>query len=110
MLLHPDFTYIMKRMNLPPKSVIQGYRVGSASDDRLRLLIRGWCIYRIQCRIVPDSSTGAKYSSVKRFKVGRVGVANSITSNTLTFNENHRFLNGETIRSLCDNAGSRRFR
>ena len=53
---------------------------------------------------MPDSSTGTKYSSVKRFKVGRVGVANSITSNTLTFNENHRFLNGETIRVFSDNA------
>ena len=90
----------------PPKSVIQGYRIGSAADDKLRLLItESGSSSEHQARIVmPDSSTGTKYSSVKRFKVGRVGVANSISANTLTFNENHRFLNGETIRVSSDNA------
>ena len=90
----------------PPKSVIQGYRIGSAADDKLRLLItEGGTTTEHRARIVmPDSSTGTKLSSVKRSKVGRVGVANSITSNVLTFNENHRFLNGETIRVISDNA------
>lgn len=90
----------------PPKSVIQGYRLGSAEDDRLRLLTAesGVSIEHNARIVMPDSSTGKKYSSVKRFKVGRVGVANSITSNTLTFNENHRLINGETIRVVSDNA------
>jgi len=90
----------------PPKSVIQGYRIGSAADDKLRLLVtEGGSSTEHQARIVmPDSSTGTKLSSVKRFKVGRVGTANSISSNTLTFNEDHRFINGETIRVSSDNA------
>jgi len=92
----------------PPKSVIQGYRIGSASEDELSLLITENGIpATYSSRIVmPDGTSGSttKYSSTKRFKVGRVGVANSISSNTLTFNENHRFLNGETIRILSDNA------
>ena len=90
----------------PPKSVIQGYRIGSAADDKLRLLVtEGGSSTEHQARIVmPDSSTGTKLSSIKRFKVGRVGAANSISSNTLTFNEDHRFINGETIRVLSDNA------
>ena len=90
----------------PPKSVIQGYRIGSAADDKLRLLVtEGGTSTEHQARIVmPDSSTGTKLSSVKRFKVGRVGTANSISSNTLTFNEDHRFINGETIRVSSDNA------
>ena len=90
----------------PPKSVIQGYRVGSATNDKLRLLItESGSSAEYSARIImPDSSTGTKYSSVKRFKVGRVGVANSISSNILTFNEDHRFINGETIRVLSDNA------
>mgnify|MGYP003108978188 CR=1 FL=1 len=90
----------------PPKSVIQGYRIGSAADDKLRLLVtEGGSSTEHQARIVmPDSSTGTKLSSVKRFKVGRVGTANSISSNTLTFNEDHRFINGETIRVISDNA------
>lgn len=90
----------------PPKSVIQGYRIGSSADDKLRLLAtEDGSSTEHQARIVmPDSSTGTKHSSVKRFKVGRVGSANSISSNTLTFNEDHRFINGETIRVSSDNA------
>ena len=90
----------------PPKSVIQGYRIGSAADDKLRLLVtEGGSSTEHRNRIVmPDSSTGTKLSSIKRFKVGRVGALNSISSNTLTFNEDHRFINGETIRVLSDNA------
>ena len=105
--LQPDFTYTMRtNESAPPKSVIQGYRIGSAADDKLRLLVtEGGSSTEHQARIVmPDSSTGTKLSSIKRFKVGRVGAANSISSNTLTFNEDHRFINGETIRVLSDNA------
>ena len=58
----------------PPKSVIQGYRIGSAADDKLRLLVtEGGSSTEHQARIVmPDSSTATKLSSIKRFKVGRV--------------------------------------
>ena len=44
----------------PPKSVIQGYRIGSAADDKLRLLVtEGGSSTEHQARIVmPDSSTG----------------------------------------------------
>ncbi len=90
----------------PPKSVIQGYRVGSASQDNLSLLIveNGTSTTNSARIVMPDSSSGTKLSSVKRFKIGRAGVANSITSNTLTFDEDHRFINGETIRVISDNA------
>ena len=55
---------------------------------------------------MPDSTSGSvqKKTGIKRSTVGRVGSANSITNNTLTFSENHRFLNGETIRVCSDNA------
>ena len=92
----------------PPKSVIQGYRVGSSFDDKLNLLItEGGSSTQYSSRIVmPDSTSGSvqKKTGVKKSTVGRVGSANSITNNTLTFSENHRFLNGETIRVCSDNA------
>ena len=90
----------------PPRSVIQGYRIGSTAEDKLKLIItEGGSSTEHEARIVmPDSSSGTKLSSVKRFKVGRAGVANSITSNTLTFDQDHRFINGETIRVISDNA------
>ena len=92
----------------PPKSVIQGYRIGSKLDDKINLLItQGGSSTQYSSRIVmPDSTSGSvqKNTGVKKSTVGRVGSANSITNNTLTFSENHRFLNGETIRVISDNA------
>ena len=90
----------------PPKSVVQGYRIGSNFDDKLNLLItEGGSSTKYQSRIVmPDSTSGTKRTGIKRSTVGRVGSLNSITNNTLTFTDDHRFLNGETIRVLSDNA------
>ena len=90
----------------PPKSVIQGYRIGSSLDDKLNLLItEGGSSTDYQSRIVmPDSTSGTKKTGIKKSIVGRVGSANSITNNIITFTEDHRFLNGETIRVTSDNA------
>ena len=91
----------------PPKSVIQGYRLGSKNEDKLNLLItEGGSSTQYDARIVmpDDLTTGVKKSSKKLFTIGRVGSANSITNNTITFTEDHRFLNGETIRVCSDNA------
>ena len=90
----------------PPKSVVQGYRIGSSSDDKLNLLItEGGSSTNYQSRIVmPDPTSGTKNTGLKRSTVGRVGSANSITNNTFTFTDDHKFLNGETIRVCSDNA------
>ena len=92
----------------PPKSVIQGYRIGSSLDDKLNLLItQGGSSTDYQARIVmPDPTSGSvqKKTGVKLSTVGRVGSANSITNNTFTFTDDHRFLNGETVRVCSDNA------
>ena len=71
------------------------------------LITEGGSSTQYSSRIVmPDSTSGSvqKKTGVKKSTVGRVGSANSITNNTLTFSENHRFLNGETIRVTSDNA------
>ena len=92
----------------PPANVVQGYRVGSKHEDKLNLLLveNGVTSEYFSRIVMPDGASDSvtKLSSVKQFKVGRVGSANSITSNILTFSENHRFLNGETIRVTSDNA------
>ena len=90
----------------PPQNVIQGYRLGSKSEDKLNLLItESGAATNYNARIVmPDSVTGTKRSSRKLFTVERIGSTNSIANNTITFTEDHRFLNGETIRVCSDNA------
>ena len=44
-------------------------------------------------------------TSVKAYNVGRaVGTGNSIASSTMTFTEDHGFINGESVRLISDNA------
>jgi len=91
-----------------PPTVIQGYRIGAKSDDRLLVNIArsGTPTLYFSRIIMPNTAYGTnEVTSVKVTEVGRnVGTGNSITSNTLTFKENHQFLNGESIRIISDNA------
>jgi hypothetical protein len=95
-----------KNQSAPPKSVIQGYRIGSKVDDKLNLLItEGGESIKYQARIVmPDDTTTKKESSRKVFDVARVGSSNSISNNTLNLTSDHKFMDGETIRISSDNA------
>ena len=43
-------------------------------------------------------------SSMKEFTVGRVGTANSISSDIITLTQNHTLENGETIRFISEDA------
>jgi len=101
--------YLYQRTNLgsPPRASVQGFRLGAKENDRINVNITiGGVPTNYYARIVmPDTHTEAKQiSSVKVSSVGRnVSTGNSIASNTITFTEDHDFLNGETIRMVSDN-------
>ena len=101
------YLYNETNIDQPPASVIQGYRIGAKSDDSLNVLIPvGGVLNNYSSKIVmPDTHVGTTPSiSVKTSQVGRsIGLGNSISSNTLTFNQNHSFGNGESIRLFSDN-------
>jgi hypothetical protein len=86
-----------------PESVLQGYRVGAKVDDNINVIISKQGIpTRYYSRIVMPNTDK---TSAKTYNVGRsVGTGNSISSSTLTFTEDHGFINGESIRLLSDNA------
>ncbi len=90
-----------------PASVIQGYRLGAQLNDEINVNITetGTPVNRYARIVMPDTQGAShKVSSVKISTVGRtVSTGNSIASNTVTFTENHQFLNGETIRFISDN-------
>jgi len=91
-------------VNSQPQTVVQGYRVGAKENDRLNTTINDTNYY---ARIVmPNTHRDSnQVTSVKVSEVGRnVSTGNSISSNTLTFKENHQFINGESIRIISDNA------
>ena len=101
------YLYNETNLDAPPSSVIQGYRIGAKVDDKINLLIpSGGSLNNYYAKIImPDTQSGiSSVTSVKVSTVGRnVSTGNSISGNTLTFTEDHNFLNGETVRIFSDN-------
>ena len=101
------YLYNETNFDAPPSSVIQGYRIGAKVDDKINLLIpSGGSLNNYYAKIImPDTQSGiSSVTSVKVSTVGRnVSTGNSISGNTLTFTEDHNFLNGETVRIFSDN-------
>tara|TARA_B100001564_G_scaffold1933_1_gene1724 strand:- start:8912 stop:14803 length:5892 start_codon:yes stop_codon:yes gene_type:complete len=86
-----------------PRTLVQGYRIGSAANDNISVGISSdnTGVKEYAARIVmPNSTTSSK----KEFEIGRVGTANSISSDIITLTSNHTLVNGETIRFISDDA------
>ena len=101
----PTRLYLYNELNqdIPPKSVIEGYRIGSKFNDKLKVVIANQ--ERLAKIIMPDTQGSGIFesSSIKVSTVGRTNIGiNSISSNILTLTEPHLFDTGETIRILSD--------
>ena len=101
------YLYDQTNENIPPKVVIDGYHIGAKQNEQLNVQIfQGGSISTYSSRVVMPSGpyNTTLSSSEKVFTVNRsVAGINSITANTLSLNENHSFINGETIRIISDN-------
>ena len=101
------YLYNETNQDRKPASVLQGYRVGAKTDDRLNVLIsQDGTPTNYYARIVmPDTEEGSsQVTSIKTSSVGRdVGTGNSISGSVITLKENHQLINGETIRFTSDN-------
>ena len=87
-----------------PNTLVQGYRIGAAVNDTINVGISsditGTKNYASRISMPGTTDT----ASMKEFTVGRVGTANSITSDIITLTQNHTFINGETIRFISEDA------
>ena len=96
------YLYNETNADRPPSNVLEGYRIGARTNDDLRVLIsQAGVTTEYASRIVMPNSN---VSSEKRFSIGRVGTANSISSGVITFIEDHNFINGESVRVTSDTA------
>ena len=88
--------------SVKPENVLDGYRIGAGTSDRLHVLIpiSAGVTSEFSSRIVmPNSqSSGEKSFNVNRSSAG----INSITSNQIELTAAHTFENGESIRILSD--------
>jgi hypothetical protein len=102
------YLYNQSNSDVPPENVLEGYRFGAKTDERLNVLISvGGTVVQYNARVVMP---GSQSSSEKSFTVDRspVGI-NSIgqyskngAENVVTLTQPHTFANGESIRIISD--------
>jgi len=90
------FLYNEVNRDVPPSSVIDGYRFGAKSNDVLysEISLSGSTVERSSRIVMP----GTSISSKKEYSVGRSSGINSITANVITLTSNHELTSGETVR------------
>ena len=101
------YLYNENNENVPPKSVLEGYRIGAKKEDKIKVVINVGAVPETKTAeiIMPETQgTGAyEVSATKLSTVGRTAIGiNSITSNIFTLTEGHQFQSGESIRILSD--------
>lgn len=102
------YLYNQSNPDVLPENVLEGYRFGAKTDERLNVLISaGGTVTQYNARVVMP---GSQSSSEKSFTVNRsqTGI-NSIgqyskngAANVVTLTQPHTFINGESIRIISD--------
>ena len=102
------YLYNQTNDDVPPVSSLQGYKIGAKTNDKLKVLIsRDGTPTEYNARVIMPNTAYAsnETSSIKVSQVGRnVSTGNSISGSTITFKEDHQFVNGESIRLFSDNS------
>jgi hypothetical protein len=104
----PDKLYFYNRNDPfdPPKSVVDGYRIGAKINDKLNVIISE-VQYSSDIIMQPNPSyTGAQVSYQKTSPVQRNGSVNTIAQdpvNIITLDSQHNFINGESVRVISKN-------
>jgi hypothetical protein len=99
------YLYNQTNSDISPDSVIEGYRIGAKHNDRLNVLIsESGITTQYSARIImPNTGIGqTQITGEKGYTVGRSSGINSITANTVTFTQNHSFIEGESIRIIAE--------
>ena len=98
------FLYNETNLDIPPSNVIDGYRIGSRKDEFLKVLISDEnSVETFSSKVVmPNTEDSSRKISEKIHLVSRTNNINDITSNTLTLEEDHTFINGESIRIISE--------
>ena len=101
------YLYNQTNVDAPPDETIEGFRIGAKDNDELFVLItQGGSTTEYSARIVMPNTNGSteEISRRKTKTVGRsVGINSISATGTITFTENHNFINAESIRVLSDN-------
>ena len=101
------YLYGETNQDVPPESVIDGYRIGARENDTLRALVSyAGSVTEYSARIVMDGSTSSyeKVFTVRQSATGinSIGATYGNGANIITLTQGHSFLNGESVRVISD--------
>lgn len=90
--------YQFNRIDNPPSKFASNYIIGAKTDDLLFCNVNNVVYSAPIVMPVPGDEPDDRIATKKEYLVGRVSGINSISGSTLTLQENHRLLPGESIR------------
>jgi len=94
-----------KNVGKIPQHMSDGFKFGASVDENLKVVLN---INNVETEIfsrcvMPSNSGVTTYSGKKSFTINQnISGINSITSNIVTFNQNHDFVEGESVRLFSD--------
>jgi microcystin-dependent protein len=97
------YFYDYKNQDTPPPRSVSGYIIGAKVDDTVSVSIASSIQTAMILMPTPGTDPDDRVSAIKSHVVGRAAGINSITSNTFTLQNNHKFLNGESVRIISAN-------
>jgi len=102
------YLYGQTNQDIPPSTVIDGYRIGARKDEALKVLLSDGnetTTYHSKVVMPNTGGTANEVISEKNHKVSQTNNVNNISSNILSLSDDHTFLNGESIRIISENGG-----
>jgi hypothetical protein len=100
------YLYNETNQSIPPDNVIDGYRLGAKTNDKLNVLLsQSGITTQYAARIIMPSTqfTGNELTYEKSYRVAISGGSNSIAGNIISLTSNHALTNGETVRLVSTN-------
>ncbi len=100
------YLYGQTNLDSPPENVIEGYRLGAKAEDKLNVLVSyAGSVTQYHARMVmPDSEySSEKTSTVQQSNAGINSIggrSDGGVANVITFNADHSFLEGESVRVI----------
>ena len=94
------YLYNQKNINNPPISLIDGYRIGAKSGDKLYVTLNDGATY--DATILMDESSSSTYEKTYSVRKQINQISNEISSNIITLTADHQLVNGESIRVISD--------
>ena len=99
------YLFEQKNADKLPQYAIEGFLFGANDSEKINVILNiNNTETDVASRVVLPSSAGVTTFSSKKISIINQSVAgiNSIASNTLTFNKNHFFIEGESVRLTSD--------